>query len=78
MDGMSDPRRPELPSVRVADDLRRRIQSDEWAVDEPLPAIARLAEHYSVSTATARKALLTLESEGLVRIIPRWGVFRTS
>ena len=76
MDGVPDPRSPELPSVRVADDLRRRIQSDEWSVDEPLPSIAKLADQYDVSTATTRKALLALEREGLVRIIPRWGTFR--
>jgi DNA-binding GntR family transcriptional regulator len=74
MDGMA--RRPELPYVRVADDLRRRIRADEWAPDDALPAIAHLAEHYEVATATVRKALQTLESEGLVRIVPRWGVFR--
>lgn len=77
MAGVSDPRRPELPSVRVADDLRRRIQADEWEPDDPLPAIARLAEEYGTATATVRKALRTLESEGLVRIVPRWGVFRS-
>jgi DNA-binding GntR family transcriptional regulator len=76
MDTVSDSRRPELPYIRVADDLRRRILAGEWAVDDPLPAIASLAEHYGVATATVRKGLQALEREGLVRIIPRWGVFR--
>jgi GntR family transcriptional regulator len=74
MEGM--PRVPELPSVRVAEDLRRRMESGEWAKDAPLPAVAELAKHYGVARATVAKALRILESEGLVRIVPRWGTFR--
>jgi DNA-binding GntR family transcriptional regulator len=70
------PRAPELPSVRVAGDLRRRLESGEWPKDAPLPAVAELAKHYGVARATVAKALRILESESLIRIVPRWGTFR--
>lgn len=60
----------------VAVDLRRRIEADEWEVDEALPSTAALAEHYDVSQSTVTRALRTLVGEGLVRTVPRWGTFR--
>jgi GntR family transcriptional regulator len=71
------PRTPELPSARVEADLRRRLTADEWASGEPLPTVADLAEHYGVARGTVARALRTLEAESLVRIIPRWGTFKT-
>ncbi len=60
----------------VAADLRRRIEADEWEVDEALPSTAALADHYEVSQSTVTRALRTLVGEGLVRTVPRWGTFR--
>jgi DNA-binding GntR family transcriptional regulator len=71
------PRSPELPSARVTADLRRRLKSGEWHTDEALPAVADLASYYAASRTTVSRSLKTLESEGLVRIIPRWGTFKT-
>jgi DNA-binding GntR family transcriptional regulator len=70
------PRTPERPGETVAADLRRRIAAGEWEVDEALPTTAALAEHYGVSQATITRVLRTLAAEGLVRTVPRWGVFR--
>jgi DNA-binding GntR family transcriptional regulator len=70
------PRTPRRPSELVADDLRRRIQADEWQPDEALPFVASLAEHYQVSPSTISRALRTLAAEGLVVTVPKWGVFR--
>ena len=69
-------RSEELPSVRVAADLRRRALSGEWPAGQALPSVAALAEHYQVARATVARALRVLESEKLVRIVPRWGTFR--
>lgn len=55
----------------------RRIEADEWASGEALPAIAALAEHYSVSRATVAKALRRIAGDGLVEIVPQRGTFRT-
>ena len=69
-------RTPERPSERVAADLRRRIGSGEWDQDEPLPTVAALSEHYSVSKATITRTLRVLADEGQIRVVPRWGTFR--
>ena len=68
---------PELPSARVEADLRHRLASGEWETDQALPSVASLAEHYHVSRATVSRALQALERDGLVRIVPRWGTFKS-
>ena len=70
------PREPELPSRRVEDDLRRRFSAGEWEPGERLPAVAELAQHYSVARNTVIKALRRLADDGLVEIVPNWGTFR--
>jgi len=70
------PRSPERPSEIVAADLRRRIATAEWAVDEALPTTAALAEQYHVSQASVTRTLRILATEGLVRTVQRWGTFR--
>ena len=71
------PRTPELPSARVEADLRRRLVGGEWSSGEPLPTVSVLAEHYGVSRGTVARALRALAEEDLVRIVARWGTFRT-
>lgn len=71
------PRGPERPAETVAASLRQRIAAGEWESGDALPTVAALAEHYQVARATVTRALRVLESEGLVRIIPRWGTFRS-
>jgi GntR family transcriptional regulator len=71
------PRPRELPSRRVETDLRRRLDAGEWQSGEALPAVSVLAEHYATSGATVSKVLRKLAAEGLVEVVPRWGVFRT-
>jgi DNA-binding GntR family transcriptional regulator len=39
--------------------------------------VAALAKHYGVARATVARSLRTLADEGMVRIVPRWGTFRT-
>jgi DNA-binding GntR family transcriptional regulator len=70
------PRTEEFPSDRVLADLRRRIGAGEWDHGEALPAVARLADEYGVSRGAVSRALRLLASEGLVRVVPRWGTFR--
>lgn len=71
------PRAPEPPSRRVEADLRKRIAAGEWESDEALPSVATLAEHYGVARATVAKVLKRLEADGLVRVVPAWGTFKT-
>ena len=69
-------RPPQLPSVRVEADLRRRIAAGEWASGEALPTVADLARHYATSGATVSKVLRKLAADGLLTVIPSWGTFR--
>lgn len=70
------PRERELPSRRVETDLRRRLDAGEWAHGDALPPVAELAGQYGTSGATVSKVLRKLADEGLVEVVPRWGVFR--
>jgi GntR family transcriptional regulator, transcriptional repressor for pyruvate dehydrogenase complex len=69
------PKRHELPSERVANDLRRKIKNGEWQRGEALPSVTELCEHYGVSRATVGKALAVLSAEGLIVTRHRWGTF---
>jgi DNA-binding GntR family transcriptional regulator len=70
-------RGPERPGERVLADLRRRIESGEWASGDQLPPITELASDYGVAQRTVSRAMAALESEGLIRRVPSWGTFRT-
>ncbi len=69
-------RPPELPSVRVEADLRRRLGAGEWDHGQALPTVTRLAPEYSVGKGTINKVLRKLADDGLVRVVPSWGTFR--
>ncbi|MGH3281663.1 MAG: winged helix-turn-helix domain-containing protein [Trebonia sp.] len=70
-------RTPELPGARVEASLRHRLTTGEWTVGEQLSTVAVLAVEYNVARGTVASALRALEAEGLVRIVPRWGTFKT-
>ncbi|MGH3698059.1 MAG: GntR family transcriptional regulator [Pseudonocardiaceae bacterium] len=51
---------------QMTSDLRKSITSGELAPGSPLPSEAQLGQRYDVSRPTVRRALQTLEQEGLV------------
>jgi DNA-binding GntR family transcriptional regulator len=51
---------------RIAADLRVRIENGDLAPGDALPSEATLVDTYGVARGTARAALASLESEGLV------------
>ncbi|MEU7280776.1 GntR family transcriptional regulator [Streptomyces sp. NPDC045431] len=51
---------------KVSDDLRRRIESGEYAPGDRLPAETTLVTEYKVSLPTLRQALAALQTEGLI------------
>lgn len=53
---------------RLAQDLRRRLASGEWAAGQAIPAETALAGAYAVSRNTIREAISRLVTEGLLRI----------
>ena len=69
-------RGPERPGDRVEADLRARIELGEWRHGQVLPTVAALARHYEVSPGVIQRVERRLETDGLVRIVARWGVFR--
>jgi DNA-binding GntR family transcriptional regulator len=64
------------PSQRVEEDLRARIARGEWKSGERLPPVAELAAHYEVARSTVVAAERRIEADGLIEIVPNWGVFR--
>ncbi|MFF3454787.1 GntR family transcriptional regulator [Streptomyces sp. NPDC002730] len=56
----------EAPYLEVADALRVRILSGEWAVGERLPSRAQLADEYGVGRNVTQRAMDRLIIEGLL------------
>jgi GntR family transcriptional regulator len=52
--------------LRVAQSLRNRINSGEWAPDTQLPIIKQLAEEYDVALVTIRLAFRLLAADNLI------------
>ncbi len=59
----------------IAEDLAERIHIGEYAPGEKLPTYEELAKLYSVSRATAQRAITTLRDRGVVRGHQGVGVF---
>jgi DNA-binding MarR family transcriptional regulator len=77
-DHVNQPRRPEeRPGVTVERDLRRRLASGEWQRGDQLPNTNELAEHYGVAPGTVQRVMRKLADDGLVRVVVRWGTFKT-
>lgn len=62
---------------QIADDLRRRIESREWAPDEALPTEGDLREQYRASRNTVRDAVKLLAVLRLVQTRAGQGTFIT-
>lgn len=66
--------RPDRPEyVRIAAELRRRIEAGELAEGDRLPTLPELAEAHDVSETTIRQALGVLRNEGLIETRARAG-----
>ncbi|MFF0741229.1 TetR/AcrR family transcriptional regulator C-terminal domain-containing protein [Streptomyces sp. NPDC004111] len=61
------------PSVRIADDIRRRIARGDLSCGDKVPSTRRITEEWGVAMATASRALASLAQEGLVRAVPGVG-----
>jgi len=65
-----------IPKFRqILDGLRQKILRHQFAAHAPLPSERLIAEEYGVSRMTARRALETLEAEGLAYSETRRGRF---
>jgi DNA-binding transcriptional regulator YhcF (GntR family) len=61
------------PYVRIAGELRRRIETGELAPGDRVPSTRAITQRWGVAMATATKALAALRNEGLVRAVPGVG-----
>ncbi|MGC1214858.1 MAG: winged helix-turn-helix domain-containing protein [Micromonospora sp.] len=62
---------------RIAQDIRDKIASGEYAPGDKLPSLRELIAHYGVSAEPVRSALLILQAEGLVEGHQGKGVYVT-
>ncbi|MFZ9392673.1 MAG: GntR family transcriptional regulator [Ilumatobacteraceae bacterium] len=60
---------------QIADELRMRVTSGEYAAGRLMPSEAELSEEFAVSRMTVRKALEVLRDEGLVNARQGFGWF---
>lgn len=61
--------------IQVADALRQKIRSGEYAPGQRLPSADDLAEIWEIAPNTARKSLQVLRDEGLAVMTPGLGTF---
>lgn len=61
------------PYLRIAGDIRHRIDSGDLAPGDRVPSTRRITQEWGVAMATATKALAALNQEGLVRAVPGVG-----
>lgn len=54
---------------RIQQEIRRRIESGQWAPGSVIPPERKMADDYDVSLGTVRTAILSLVSEGLLHRI---------
>lgn len=59
---------------QVADDLRRRIETGEYAPGSRMPGYAELTEEFDVGRYIIRRALDVLQTEGLIQVRGRGGI----
>jgi DNA-binding GntR family transcriptional regulator len=59
--------------MRIAADLRQRIERGELRPGDALPSINRIAQEWGCAKTTAAKALNVLKAEGLARGVHGWG-----
>jgi GntR family transcriptional regulator len=63
--------------LRIAADIRARIEADEIKAGQPVPSITALCQEWGVARETAAHALQVLETEGLVKRYPGRGYYVT-
>ncbi len=68
-------RQPQPPYLRIAHELRSRIEHGELRPGEQVPSVTEIAEQNGVSRGTARRALNLLKEWDLTEATPGWGTF---
>lgn len=62
-------------SVRIRDDISRRIRAGEFAVGQKVPSLRTLADEYSVAELTVHGAIRELQHTGVLESATGRGTF---
>lgn len=68
-------RTPSHPYRALADDIAAKVNRGDLKPGDQIPSVRALAKEYSVTTATAQKAVRQLIDEGHVMTVPGLGIF---
>jgi GntR family transcriptional regulator len=74
-DDRIDPIAPVPPYRQIAEVLRRRIESGNYAPDTRIPTESELMDAFEVARTTARRAIAVLREEGLIYTVPQRGSY---
>jgi DNA-binding transcriptional regulator YhcF (GntR family) len=69
--------RLDAPYLKIVEELRRRIASEELAAGDRVPSTRQITREWGVAMATASKVLSRLQEEGLARAVPGVGTVVT-
>ena len=72
---MTGPTDARALQIRIADDIRQKIQASEYAPGSQLPTYDELSSQYQCSIAATRRALELLRQQGLVVTVQGKGSF---
>lgn len=61
------------PYLRIAGEIRARIEAGEFRPGDPTPSTRRICQEWNVAKATATKVIDTLRRQGVVVTVPRVG-----
>ena len=70
-----DPTGPVPPYKQIAEIIRQRIASGEYAKGTRIPTESEMVETWEVARTTARRAIALLRDEGLVDTVPQRGTY---
>ena len=70
-----DPTGPVPPYKQIAEIIRQRIASGEYAKGTRIPTESEMVETWEVARTTARRAIALLREEGLVDTVPQRGTY---
>jgi len=70
-----DPTGPVPPYKQIAEIIRQRIASGQYAKGTRIPTESEMVETWEVARTTARRAIALLRDEGLVETVPQRGSY---
>ena len=63
------------PYRQIAEIIRSRIESGEYAKGSRVPTESEIVETWEVARSTARRAIAFLRDQGLVETVPQRGTY---